>query len=806
MNRSISSLVIAVVVLCALPASGQGAAVDSLNGDLQRVWGRLAPALIVKYEGEAATQLAAYAERTPTRTIEVTRVEDVSFDCQAGPGFTALTPGAFELAVPVRGRWALTATVEVRVRQKVAWWWATARLRARVTVDRVRLTQAVALDLADPARPTIRRVARPDLSFRVRVRSDDFWQNVLFVLLSPIGDFFAKRAVQDAIDGFLPSLTALQGLPGAIPAANAAPLVDSGANTPFAEIVGNIDAEIRRDHLPYGALARIQMDTYSDATWATAFRDGGGGNPGNVVDHLRFRDSAIFTGQYLASQAFRYRETRSAAALDNVRHTLQGIGALLDVYGGRGLLARYAAPANSLLGRRIIGAGHRLPYFSATVNGETWVAEEDNRISRDQYLGVFFGLGVAHDLVDDAQVKRRCRDRLTQMLDYLIAHDWYVDEDRPAYDGAIDIGGEPVGPTFWTGCTYQKMSMLLAGERAAPGRYAQELAAAGLEAPVAWLGQWYYTWSLDDYFHYNLQHLAYYTYFNLETHVGRWQEMLRGYRFVERWVGHHQNPHFDLIGTTVDPSRRGAKFSGVREALRQFLESHHRMMSPAVIDLSAVTYETHELMVLPTPDDPSPSATKAVTLPSAPLPARLRKPAQPFAWQNTPFQAATKRGERPYEAKAGLDVVLPYWMGRHLGAFGSPSGPAPQASPLHHQAWASLPPVIAQSPLAQPLAALGAAQAVVSASPLAQPLGPLAQPLAALGAAQAAASAGSGAHPLVALSGVGAAPTASPPAQPQVNPQPAAPSPLASALQQIGDALATAAKEVGAFFAGLFKP
>ena len=32
--------------------------------------------------------------------------------------------------------------------------------------------------------------------------------------------------------------------------------------------------------------------------------------------------------------------------------------------------------------------------------------------------------------------------------------------------------------------------------------------------------------------------------------------MERAYRIVERYVGHHRNPHFDLIQATIDPSTR----------------------------------------------------------------------------------------------------------------------------------------------------------------------------------------------------------------------------------------------------------
>src|SRR5438067_796304 len=92
-----------------------------------------------------------------------------------------------------------------------------------------------------------------------------------------------------------------------------------------------IDAIIQARHVPYG--------TVLNPIFA---------KPGSqqIVNYTRCGDSAIWTGHYLAAEAFRYRVTRSADALANLRGALAGITFLVDVTG-TDLLARCALPQDS---------------------------------------------------------------------------------------------------------------------------------------------------------------------------------------------------------------------------------------------------------------------------------------------------------------------------------------------------------------------------------------------------------------------------------------------------------------------------
>src|SRR5260370_5457527 len=92
-----------------------------------------------------------------------------------------------------------------------------------------------------------------------------------------------------------------------------------------------IAANIQARHLPFG--------TILDPIFASPASD-------QIVGYTRCGDSAVWTGHYLAAEAFRYQVTRTPEALDSVRKALAGIKSLSDVTGTN-LLARCLVPSDS---------------------------------------------------------------------------------------------------------------------------------------------------------------------------------------------------------------------------------------------------------------------------------------------------------------------------------------------------------------------------------------------------------------------------------------------------------------------------
>jgi hypothetical protein len=168
-----------------------------------------------------------------------------------------------------------------------------------------------------------------------------------------------------------------------------------------------ISANIQAKHLPFG--------TILDPIYASSTSD-------QIVDYTRCGDSALWTGAYLAAEAFRYNVTQSADALSNVKGALAGLTSLVDVTGDNRLArcivdasSPYAASISSQEASNTI---HQSPPW-------IWV---DNT-SRDEVVGAFFGLGVAYDLVDDATVKSGISHLATLMLGFISQHLWSPNDD-----------------------------------------------------------------------------------------------------------------------------------------------------------------------------------------------------------------------------------------------------------------------------------------------------------------------------------------------------------------------------------------
>src|SRR5262245_305373 len=146
-----------------------------------------------------------------------------------------------------------------------------------------------------------------------------------------------------------------------------------------------ISNNIRERHMPFGIVV--------DPIFASPESD-------EIVSYTHCGDAGIWTGHYLAAEAFRYNVTGSTEALDNVKAALGGIASLLNVTGTN-LLARCLVPMDSPYAEAIIQEEAHNGVYLNTTHGFYWIGNT----SRDQYSGVFFGLGVAYDLVDDPQVR-----------------------------------------------------------------------------------------------------------------------------------------------------------------------------------------------------------------------------------------------------------------------------------------------------------------------------------------------------------------------------------------------------------------
>jgi uncharacterized protein (TIGR03437 family) len=373
-----------------------------------------------------------------------------------------------------------------------------------------------------------------------------------------------------------------------------------------------ISVNIQARHLPFG--------TILDPIFS-------GPNSNQIVGYTRCGDSAIWTGHYLAAEAFRYKVTRLPQALDNVKQAIAGIKSLADVTGTN-LLARCLAPINSPFAAGIQSEEAANGIHTNTSAGYIWVGNT----SRDQYAGVIFGLGVAYDMIDDPSVKASISQLTTRLIDFLQAHTWNV--VMPGGDisttflvrpdeilALLQVGRQVNSNHFST--AYDIQRVLLAAEVAIP---------AGVDVA-------------DDasYFKFNLDYISFYNLIRLESSSAKSIYKL-AYDLVRAHTAGHQNAFFDVI----DRGLNGPDAARDAETL-------------ALLDA----------WLLRPPRDPIVDLHGAVPVCGSqacrPVPVPQRPPTD-FLWQRNPFQLAG--GGIGVIESAGIDYILPYWMARYyaLGA------------------------------------------------------------------------------------------------------------------------------------------
>jgi hypothetical protein len=378
-----------------------------------------------------------------------------------------------------------------------------------------------------------------------------------------------------------------------------------------------ISANIQRLHVPYG--------TMIDPVFASS--DPASPDFSRLVSYSRAGDAAIWTGHYLAAEAFRYGVTRSREALRNVRSTVDGITGLVEVTG-TDLLARFYMPTTSPYVADITAGEQRHTRREGTIDGQPqywW-----GNTSRDQYSGVFFGLGVAYDLVEDQRTRRHVRRVVTRMLDFLLRNGWNV----VMPDGQIS--------TTFIGRADQQLSLLQVGRRVNPERfaaiYAAHRAALAAAVPLPIMGECFDPH--NSYFKFNLDHINLFNLIRLEEPLSPARPLyMQAFTTLRGCTGSHQNAHFNMIdrGVRGPDAARDAETDVLLDLWLQ------RPRRDYFVDVRSQYVECED--------------NRSCT------PVRVdHRVNTDFLWQRSPFQ--TYGGLDGLIETAAIDYILPYWMSR----------------------------------------------------------------------------------------------------------------------------------------------
>jgi len=441
----------------------------------------------------------------------------------------------------------------------------------------------------------------------------------------------------------------------------------------------------RKHHLP--------LDTIVDVVF-------GGPYPNEtVIRYSGVGDSPIWTGYFIASEAFRYAITQNSSALDQIKRACLGLQRLITISGIPGYLVRFALPYNSTYINSPKWAGyiHSSHYmYNITYQNETWLIEDET--SRDQNIGVMFGFGLAYYLLKDdpspkaGEIRNIIKTNVEMLLDYYISVNWIVVD----YNGNSLMGADFKSSLFFTGPgTVAILSFLKIGTLINPEKYESMYIDYAIKKGYAYQLLDYSDWNVNwQYYAFNLNHATTLPLILFETNPELKAIYQRVYEFnLWRLVKYHRNAYFnlayaiifDLIGqnvTCVDKSNTLYPITDMLDALQRYPNAPRRRWSINNTGMTIIDYNGHNVSVV----DPksinwiSSYGIDKLDFIFDPFGFKLsdefdldshsiiafpidERPVGDFQWQRSPFQLE-QTGDGTWESPA-MCYTLIYWMARY---------------------------------------------------------------------------------------------------------------------------------------------
>jgi hypothetical protein len=363
-------------------------------------------------------------------------------------------------------------------------------------------------------------------------------------------------------------------------------------------------------------------------------------------DPLNAQDTAIWTGCYVAAEAFRWSATRDPAARARLDRSLAGLHLLHDATGVPGVLARMVKRANGPV------PGERATWRqgSGPWSAYRWMGD----VSVDQYAGVFFGYAAAFDALDDTAERDAIATRVGALVDRLVAHQWRIVDSDGRRTKHSDLSGgawtEPLNSLL--ALAFAKIAAATTNDprfaRAYTDLIDRGYGRAAVRARDPW---WEYVFGVNHSDN-NLAYLALYPLLRLErdpSFQSAYREALRRVWGVVRAEG---NPFFTFMTQAVEaPGWRDD------EAFALALDTLVRFPSPKRDEM--VVNSTRRDVCRAWFDDRhgAPQACR-------PLPVDQR-PRSSFEWASNPYRLDRKGN--PVTLLAGVDYLAAYWLGRRHG-------------------------------------------------------------------------------------------------------------------------------------------
>jgi hypothetical protein len=370
----------------------------------------------------------------------------------------------------------------------------------------------------------------------------------------------------------------------------------------------SIDAIIQSRHLPFGGI----LDPVFASSSSTS-----------ITGYTRCGDSALWTGHYLAAESYRYKVSGDPAALANAQGALAYLKTLVDVTG-TDVLSRCTVPINSNYAAGITSEESSNGIHESGDN--YWVGNT----SRDEYLGVFFGLSVGYDMLG-SPTQPAIQQLVTRMLNFLISNSWAV--VMPDGSASTTFGIRPD----------EQAGMLQIGRQVNPAQFGSAyqkfapLASPLVSVPVLVDA----ADNRDSYFKFNLDAINLFGLIRLEADPTLLASYQGAYQIYHAAIQDHMNAHFNMIDRALNGSN-ATRDAATASYLFQWL---FRPRRDFYVDLRGQY-----------------SSCVSSDQSCDPLPIVQRIPTD-FLWQRSPFQL--DGGGSGLIESAGIDYILPYWMARY---------------------------------------------------------------------------------------------------------------------------------------------
>jgi len=356
-------------------------------------------------------------------------------------------------------------------------------------------------------------------------------------------------------------------------------------------------------------------------------------------------DTCIWTGCYVAAEAFRWAVTEDSDAKIRLTRSLHALHLLQEVTGKRGLLARTLwkghFSTSPEMGEWHAGTGKFSDYM--------WLGD----VSADQLNGAFFGYALAFDLLEDRPLRQQIADDVGAIADHLLDNRMRI----------VDIDGHPtrhghLGSGLLTedlNALIALMVMKVAHHVTVAPRFHRAYVHLirekryhfrAAQARDKW---WEYLRGINHSDN-NLAYLAYYSLMRLEKDPSLKKVYLKGLKRTWGIVRPERNPFFTFIHHAFLP-----KDQHEPEALDRALET--LFLFPRIKRSRHVeNSRRHDICRAFWKDRHGhPQACH-------PLPIQER-PSDSFEWKANPYRLdGGGDGKTTY---AGVDFLISYWMGRY---------------------------------------------------------------------------------------------------------------------------------------------